>query len=134
MKHLLTITFCLFSFGLLAQQKQNQFILIIRSKADVKASADVIQTNIKHWQDFMGGLAKNGNIAGGYRPSNDGVTISGLNKTVTESPYVANGEVVSSFLIINAADWNAAKQIAAKCPVFELQGTVEIRPLQNTAN
>ncbi len=29
---------------------------------------------------------------------------------------------------------NEAKQIAAKCPIFELQGNVEIRPIQNTTN
>ncbi|MDN5286385.1 MAG: hypothetical protein JWR38_2659 [Mucilaginibacter sp.] len=134
MKYIFTIAIFLFSAGVFAQQKQNQYILIIRSKADIKVSAEVIKTNIKHWQDFMGDLGKNGKIAGGYRPATDGVTISGTDKTVKESAYIVNGEVVSSFLIINAEDLNEAKQIAAKCPVFELQGNVEIRPIQNTAN
>jgi len=134
MKYVLAIIICLFSIGSFAQQKQNQFILIIRSKADVKASAADIQNNIKHWQEYMGELGKNGKIAGGYRPANEGVTISGTNKTQKDSAYIANGEIVSSFLIINAADINEAKQIAAKCPVFELQGSVEIRTIRNTAN
>lgn len=137
-KHLLMAIICLLSYSSFAQTspsaaKQSQFILIIRSKADSKPSAEAIQINIKHWQEYMGNLSKNGKIAGGYRPGTDGETITESGKSV-KGPYVANGEVVSSFLIINAADMAEAKQIAAKCPVFELKGSVEIRPIQNTAN
>ena len=59
---------------------------------------------------------------------------TGTGKTAKATPYIANGEMVSSFLIINADDLDEAKQIAAKCPAFELGGNVEIRPIQNTAN
>jgi hypothetical protein len=134
MKKTITTILCLFSLVSLAQQKPQQFILIIRSKADAKPTAAAIQTNIKHWQDYMGDLGKNGKIAGGYRPANEGVTISGPEKNAKATPYTVGGEVVSSFLIINAADMEEAKQIAAKCPVFELKGSVEVRAIQNTAN
>ena len=134
MKYLIALVICFSSITLFAQQKQAQFLLIIRSKADVKASAEAIQTNIKHWQEFMGDLGKNGKIAGGYRPANDGATISGTAKTIKPNAYIANGEVVSSFLIINAADLPEAKLIASKCPVLELDGSVEVRPIQNTAD
>jgi len=134
MKYLFTLTICLFSFSLFAQQKQSQFILIIRSKADIKASQEEIKTNISHWMAYMGDLGRNGKIAGGYRLPTEGVTLTGPDKKETATPYIANGEMVSSFLIINAADLAEAKQIAAKCPVFELGGNVEIRAIQNTAN
>ncbi|WP_461453176.1 YciI family protein [Mucilaginibacter sp.] len=134
MKYLFALTFCLFAFGAFAQQAQNQYILIIRSKVPVKASQEAITTNIQHWTAWMTDLGKNGKIAGGYRPVNDGVTLKSADKPAIESSYVANGELVSSFLIINAADMAEAKLIAAKCPVFELDGNVEIRLLRNTAN
>lgn len=136
MKYLFTLMICLFCAGAFAQQKQAQFILIVRSKPAViaKTSAAAIKTNIQHWQDFITDLAKTGKIAGGYRPAIDGVTISGPNKTAKSTPFMGGGEVVSAFLVINAADMAEAKSIAAKCPVFELQGDVEIRPVQNTAN
>jgi hypothetical protein len=82
----------------------------------------------------MTNLGRNGKIAGGYRLPVEGTTLTGADKTINETAYTANGELVSSFLIINAADLNEAKQIAAKCPVFELQGNVEIRAIQNMAN
>src|ERR1700761_6960364 len=122
MKYILTFAICLFSLSLFAQQKQNQFILIIRSKANIKASQDDIKTNISHWMAYMGDLGKNGKIAGGYRLPTEGVTLTGADKKETATPYISNGEEVSSFLIINATDQAEAKQIAAKCPVFELGG------------
>lgn len=134
MKYLLGLTIFLFSAGPFAQQKQNQYILIVRSKVPVKASQEVIKSNIEHWTAWMTDLGRNGKIAGGYRLPVEGTTLTGADKTVKETAYTANGELVSSFLIINAADLNEAKQIAAKCPVFELRGNVEVRQIQNTAN
>ena len=132
LKSFFTLTICLLSLSLFAQSK-TQLMLIIRSKANAKPSAEAIQTNIKHWQTYMGDLAKSGKLANGYRPGNDGETISGTNKTTTKGSYSSGGEVVSSFLIINAKDADEAREIAAKCPVFELDGSVEIRSLMNVA-
>ncbi len=134
MKYLIMFAFCFIAVGLSAQQKQQQYLLVIRSKANLQVPADSIKTNIQHWREFMGDLAKNGKISAGYRPTAEGLTIEGRTKTIKPTAYMANGEMISSFLIINAADLDEAKQIAAKCPVFELEGNVEIRSVQNTAN
>ncbi len=131
---LLILTLCACS-ALFAQQKtKSQFILIIRFKADFKPpSEEAVKTNIKHWQDYMGNLAQSGDLVAGYRPAGDGLTISGTGKTLTSNIYVANDELVSSVLVINAADMDAAKTIADKCPVFEFGGSVEVRAVLNTA-
>ena|ERR1700748_1802158 len=113
---------------------KNQYLFIVRFKTDFVPSSDTaVKVNIKHWQAYMGALAQAGNIAGGYRPTGDGETINGEQKTVKNGPYVANGELVSSVLIINADSMDDAKAIAAKCPVFELGGSIEIRPMMNIA-
>lgn len=118
-----------------AQNKtKSQFLFIIRFKTDFKPSSDnAVQTNIKRWQDYMGNLAKSGNLVGGYRPADDGLTISGTEKSLKTTPYIENGELVSSVLIINAVDMDDAKTIADKCPVFEFGGSIEVRPMLNTA-
>jgi len=136
MKKLLLFGLLLFAgFNLSAQQKvKSQFLLIIRFKSDFKpASDDVVKTNIKHWQDYMGNLAQSGSLVSGYRPTDQGLTISGTDKKVNPTPYVANNELVSSVMVINAVDMDAAKAIADKCPVFEFGGSVEVRAMLNTA-
>ena len=113
---------------------KSQFLLIIRFKTDFKpASNEVVQANIKKWQEYMNSLASSGALAGGYRPAAEGLTISGTEKSLKSTPYVSDGEQVSSVLIITAPDMDAAKVIADKCPVFEFGGSVELRPIMNTA-
>lgn len=135
---LITIAFtCLLNHGF-AQPKTNtdktQYMLIVRFKTDFKpTSAEQVQNNIKHWQEFMGNLAQSGDLVSGYRPAVDGLTISGSGKTVESIPYTANGELISSVLIIKALSMDAAKDIASKCPVFELGGSIEVRPLTDVA-
>ena len=129
MKYLITVSFIFLSIVAFAQQKQGQYLLIIRSKVSIDASKEVIQSNIDHWTTWMTGLGTSGKLAGGYRPGNDGLTLTGKEHDLKKGTYTANGETVSSIIIINATDLNEAKNIAANCPVFELQGSVEIRPL-----
>ena len=139
-KLLLPVVLLLFSFAVNAQDQPktpppSQFLFIVRFKSDfVPSSADAVQQNIKHWRAYMGDLGKNGKIAGGYRPGNDGLTITGKDQVVKTGPYIANNDLVSSVLIINAANLDEAKALSLKCPVFEFGGSVEVRSIGNTAN
>jgi hypothetical protein len=81
----------------------------------------------------MAELVQTGALVGGYRPATSGKTISGSSKIEKDSVYVANNELVSSLLIINAASLDEAGLIAKKCRIFEFEGDVEIRPLTETA-
>jgi hypothetical protein len=135
MKKILFFLACmLICFAVKAQTAKSQYLLIVRFKTDFKPATDTtISTNIKHWQAYMGMLGQSGAIAGGYRPSGNGATISGTQKTITNGPYVTNNDILSSVLVINADNMDAAKAIAAKCPALELGGSVEIRPMMDTA-
>ncbi|MEO6848975.1 MAG: YciI family protein [Mucilaginibacter sp.] len=113
---------------------KSQFLFIIRFKADFKpASDEAVKKNIKEWQDYMGNLAQSGNIVAGYRPANEGLTIKGTTKELQSTPFVGNGELVSSVMVIKAVDMDEAKAIADKCPVFEFGGSVEVRAIMDTA-
>jgi hypothetical protein len=137
-KYILIIALTAFVSSAFAQQVANpaksQFLFIIRYNTAFKpASKEAVQNNIKKWQEYMGGLAKSGNLAGGYRPDNDGVTISGTGKSTKSTPYMSEGELVSSVLIIKAENLEAAKAIANNCPIFEFGGSVEVRPITDVA-
>jgi hypothetical protein len=134
-KYFLLIALLFASITLFAQNKvKTQYMLIVRFKTDFKPASDVaVKANIKHWQDYMGNLVQSGSLVAGYRPANEGLTMSGTKKDLKPIPYVADGELVSSVLIINAVDMDAAKAIADKCPVFEFGGSVEVRSVMNIA-
>jgi hypothetical protein len=114
---------------------KQQYIIIFRFKSNfVARSQEEVQTNIKHWQEYMSNLGQSGKLVSGFRPTNEGRTISGTDKIVKQEAYIANNELISSFIIINALSMDEASEIAKKCPIFELNGSVEIRPLMQTAN
>ncbi len=132
-KYFLAAIFLFVCTTLFAQQKtKSQFLLIVRFKADFKpASDDAVKTNIQHWQEYMINLGKSGALVAGYRPANEGLTVSGTGKALKPTPYIADNELVSSVIVINAVDMDAAKAIADKCPVFEFGGSVEVRAVTN---
>ncbi len=129
------LCFTSFAFGQqIVNAGKSQYLLIIRFKTDFKpTSDDVVKNNIKKWQEYMGGLAKSGSLVSGYRPASDGLTISGTEKSIKSTPYISDGEQISSVIIITAENTDAAKTIADKCPVFEFGGSVEVRPVMNMA-
>jgi len=135
---ILSIVFMSLVSSAFAQQAatlaKSQFLFIIRYNTNFKpASKEAVQNNIKKWQDYMGGLAKSGSLVNGYRPDNDGVTISGTGKSAKSTPYMSEGELVSSILIVKADNLDAAKAIAGNCPIFEFGGSVEVRPITDVA-
>ncbi|HWB27656.1 MAG TPA: YciI family protein [Chitinophagaceae bacterium] len=136
---LLVALLCLSTIMSFGQAKtgptDKQYILIFRFKANfLPPSQDSVQVNIRHWQEYMGDLGKSGRLVSGFRPSNEGETITGTARTLQKGAYIANNELVSSFIIIKAASLDEAGEIAGKCPIFAFDGSVEIRPLMNTAN
>lgn len=72
------------------------------------------------WVAWMGGIGEN--LVDGGNPA-------GMSKTVTATGVEDNGGAnpVSGYTLINAADMDAAIEIARGCPILEGgQGTVEI--------
>jgi hypothetical protein len=131
---------CLMAANSFSQTNNNAtskpaFLLIFRFKSNfVPSSQEAVQTNIKHWQEYMSNLGQSGKLVSGFRPSNQGKTITGTKKITQEGVYISNNELISSFIIINAASMDEAGEIARKCPIFEFDGSVEIRPLMEKAN
>ncbi|HEX3383733.1 MAG TPA: YciI family protein [Mucilaginibacter sp.] len=137
-KLILLIAICIFAIPAFAQQIANpgksEFMFIIRFKSDFQPTSDeAVKANIKKWQDYMGDLAKSGDLVSGYRPASGGLTISGTGKTLKNDPYVSDGMQISSVMIVKAVNMDAAKDIANKCPVFEFGGSIEVRPVMDAA-
>jgi len=109
-----------------------QFLLIIRYKANApQPSQEEMNTIGAHWGAFIGELAKSGKLVTGYRPGTVGKTISGSTKTAKDGAY-GDKEVVSSIFVIKAGSMEEATEIAKKCPIFEMDGSVEVRAIVNT--
>jgi hypothetical protein len=98
----------------------------VENAQDSKAAMDYIQS----WDDWMQGLAEKGVLAGGSPLQRSGKQVIGSKKIVSDAPYVEGKEMVNGNLIVNAKDINEAVEISKGCPIFNEDGSVEIRPIQ----
>ena len=55
--------------------------------------------------------------------------MTGKKKTVNDGPYAETKDVIGGFSIIEARDLEQAAKIASGCPILELGGRVEVRPV-----
>ena len=111
----------------ISRDSTKQFLLIIRYKANTPPpSQEEMKTIGAHWGAFIGQLAQSGKLVTSYRPGAEGKTITGTSKTAREGAY-GDKEVVSSIFVIKADSMEQAEEIAKKCPIYEMDGSVEVR-------
>jgi hypothetical protein len=48
---------------------------------------------------------------------------------LTDGPFAESKEVVGGYLIVSAPGLDDAVQLARGCPIFEAEGSVEVRPI-----
>jgi hypothetical protein len=92
-----------------------------------------LQSHLRKWADWMGELAKEGHHLGGSPLENQGRTIQGAAKTVCDGTHAGLKDVITGNVIVEAATLEAATDLAMQCPVFEIDGSVEVWPLPPAA-
>lgn len=60
-----------------------------------------------------------------------GKTLRGRERAVTDGPYAETKDLVSGIVIVEAESLDAATLLARDCPIFEMDGSVEIRPVMD---
>ena len=108
-----------------------RFMLILRGGVDgTTLPPDQLQKLIGKYFSWIDELRSQGHYEGG-EPLEDPVKFlsgPGGKKTI-DGPFVEAKEIVGGYFIIRARDLNEAAQIARGCPIFENDGTVEVRPI-----
>ena len=114
-----------------------KFLFIFRgggyaSKTDTISPTEV-EAHLAKWQAWSKDLHAGGQLAGahplGHPPA--GATLRGRDKTVTDGPYAESKDLVSGILIVEAATLDAATELARGCPIFEFDGSVEVRQVMD---
>lgn len=113
----------------------NDFLLIFRrdfSSKEAQPSPEELQNSIKDWQNWFGGIAAQNKLA---RPLQrwdiDGKVVK-HNKHVIDGPFVEVKESIGGLIIIKAANYDEAVEIAQGCPILALGGNVEVRMATNS--
>ena|SRR4029077_8315576 len=106
------------------------YMLLFRGGLDfATATPEQIQQAMMKWKTWMEELSKAGYYNHGERLTRAGTVIKGSQKQVVDGPYTESKEVVGGYIAIKASDIQQATEIAKDCPIFNYNGTVEVREI-----
>lgn len=110
-----------------------EFMMIFRNEkksGDEMPSAEQMQEVMKHWQNWIGGIAAQGKYSGTNRLYPEGKTIKPGN-IITDGPYAEVKEMVGGYLIVKANTLEDAVEMAKSCPNLIYGGNVEVRSVMS---
>lgn len=108
----------------------DEFLLLFRRdyiSKEGQPSPEELQSSIKKWQDWLGGIAAQDKLARPLQSWDSEGRVVTPNKNVINGPYAEIKEAIGGLIIIKAVDYDEAVAIANGCPILQLGGNVEIR-------
>ncbi|MGH8137853.1 MAG: YciI family protein [Steroidobacteraceae bacterium] len=107
----------------------SQFLYVYRGGERPSGSPEQMQQVMQKWMTWMKELGAKGHMKDpGHPLEPSGKLVTGKRKTVTDGPY-AEKDVVGGYTLIEARDLAQAAELSSGCPILEIGGTVEVRPI-----
>lgn len=103
---------------------------LFRGGENPSNSPEAMQAHMQKWYQWMQSLSQDGTFVAGDPLQRTGKQVNGTKKTVTDGPFTESKEVVGGYLIVNARDIDHAVEISKGCPIFDVDGKLEVRPVQ----
>jgi len=107
------------------------FLLILRGgRARKDMSPTDYQQVVRKYIAWVESLRNSGNYKGGEPLEKDAKVVSGKQGSlITDGPFAESKETVGGYFMITAGDLDEAAEIARGCPIFDSDGTVEVRQI-----
>lgn len=93
-------------------------------------SPEAMQAELDKWNNWIGGLAAQGRFVGAEALLQEGKVVNGSKHVVTDGPFVESKELVSGYLVLQAGSYEEAIELSKGCPIYEIEGRVEVRKIQ----
>jgi len=105
-----------------------EYLLLIRGGDDRMATLSDAETqeHMKRWTSYLQDLANQGHLIGGL-PLQQGGYLMTKDEVREEMVLTSQGESVGGWLHLQAKDYDQAVSLAKSCPIFEHNGSLEVR-------
>ena len=111
----------------------SEFVFLYRGGAR-DGSPEQMQQTMQKWMAWLKGLGEQGHIKDQGQPlERTGKLVKGKQKTVTDGPFAEAKDVVGGYTLIEARDLEQAVELLKGCPIFEVEGAVEVRPIMKVS-
>lgn len=105
------------------------FLYIFRGDGMKRMSPQELQQSMQKWGAWIQQLSQQGHFKAGDPLETGGRVVRGKKKAVTDGPYAESKDLVGGYLLIEARNLDEATELSRGCPIFDNDGTVEIRPI-----
>ena len=107
----------------------SEFVYLYRG-GEAGRSPERLQQQMQKWMAWFKELGESGHIQNpGHPLERTGKLIKGKQKTVTDGPFAEAKDVIGGYTLIEARDLDQAVELSKGCPIFEVEGAVEVRPV-----
>lgn len=107
----------------------SEYVFLYRS-GESGRTPERAQQMMQKWMAWLKELGEKGHIKDQGQPlERTGKLVKGRQKTVTDGPFAEAKDVVGGYTLIEARDLDQAAELSKGCPIFEVDGAVEVRPV-----
>jgi hypothetical protein len=108
----------------------SEFTYLFRGR-QIPSSPEQRQKHLEKWVAWFKDLGAKGHLKNPGHPLEDtGKVVNGSQKTVKDGPIAEAKDVVAGFIVVEAKDLAHATELLKGCPILEVGGSMEVRPVQ----
>jgi hypothetical protein len=109
----------------------SEFTFLFRGSDPTAQSPEEMQKSMQKWLAWFKELGEKGHIKyPGHPLERTGKVVRGKQKSVHDGPYAETKDIVNGFTLIEAKDLPQAVELSKGCPILEVGGSVEVRPIR----
>jgi hypothetical protein len=107
----------------------SEYIFLYRG-GERPSSQERAQEMMQKWIAWFKELAEKGHLKDQGQPlERPSKLVMGKQKTVTDGPFTEARDIIGGYTLIEARDLEQAAELSKSCPLFEVDGGVEVRPV-----
>lgn|SRR5262249_22199767 len=108
----------------------SEFAYLFRGRLE-NPSPEQMKELMGKWLAWFKELGAGDHLKDPGRPlERGGKVVVGTRKAVQDGPYAEAKDLVGGYIVVSARDLAEAAELSKGCPVLEVGGSVEIRPVQ----
>src|SRR5690349_10407261 len=107
----------------------SEYVFLYRG-GEAGRSPERLQQSIQRWMAWFKELAEKGHVKNqGHPLERSGKVVRGSQKSVIDGPFAEAKDVIGGYSLIEAKDLEQAVELSKGCPILDMEGVVEVRPV-----
>jgi len=107
----------------------DQFLIIVKGDYVMPQSPEAAQKGLSLFNDWVQQVLKGRFVGGAPLDDKEGRLLKNSTEVLTDGPFMESKEMISGYMIINAADLTEATELAKQCPLIN-NYQLEVRRLK----